>query len=647
MAEAARARPEEGRAALGAADAQLVAWALLGAVNAAVIAATSEAPSARTRALHHLFDAGHLLAGGLAASAMVGAWARAPAPLRRRGLAALAALSAALGWALLQDDVRPRAAKLAGGGASWPWALALALAISAGVPIAAAAGRALRRGALRIAAAGAGLVAAAANHFVLERDYPGVHLFVALAAAALLGSSLIGIELDHAPAPRPRLRLAAALLAAATVVIAPPGGVLVEMLRRSGSVLAPFLARARAAAPRLGAPTPGGGARGARPGAPPTAPRLLPADGVVVLLTVDCLRADLLDGPGASRLPSLSRLAAEAARFTGARTPAPATMVALSSLFTGRYYSQLRWSAYRGDWEVFPHDDPSPRFPELLARAGVPTVAIQGMDWMDPGAGVLRGFTEVIPVRPTAGRVFATSAEAGEALRARLARHGAGPLFAYAHFLDAHAPYDLAGAEGSDLERYLGELALVDAEIGRITDAIDAAGLRERTALIVSADHGEAFGEHGARFHGVTLYEELVRVPLLVRAPGVAPRRVDAPVSLVDLGPTILDLAGLPAPGSFMGATLAPLLRGGAARPRRPVAMDSGRRMQARVFEDGFKVIRDLRRGTAELYDLAADPGESRNLYDDGGLARPHLEELDRFFAENALPGYEPPFRPP
>src|SRR5262249_20606833 len=143
-----------------------------------------------------------------------------------------------------------------------------------------------------------------------------------------------------------------------------------------------------------------------------------------------------------------------------------------------------------------------------------------------------------------------------------LEKHGEGPLFLFLHFMDAHYPYDAAGAEGAPFEAYLREVALCDAAIGRLIDALKTEHMWSRTALIVASDHGEAFGQHDTPYHGLTLYEELVRVPIVVRVPGDTRRTVDAPVSLIDVGPTILDLFRQRTPGAFMGQSLVPFLRG-------------------------------------------------------------------------------------
>jgi arylsulfatase A-like enzyme len=231
----------------------------------------------------------------------------------------------------------------------------------------------------------------------------------------------------------------------------------------------------------------------------------------------------------------------------------------------------------------------------------------------------------------------------------RLDQKPQGPLFWWIHFLDTHAPYTAGGRKGSPFNRYLGEVAYTTEQIGLVLDAIDRNELGSRAVCILTGDHGEAFGEHNTQYHATTLYEELLHVPLLIRGPGIARRRIKVPVSVTDLGPTILDLMGQPTPASFLGQSLVPLLAGKKLEFERPIVAESGRGMRAMVFPDQYKLILDERNGTIELYDLANDAGELRNLYDLPEARGPErLAALEAYFEahEYRSPGYEKPFRP-
>src|SRR5262249_38164924 len=155
------------------------------------------------------------------------------------------------------------------------------------------------------------------------------------------------------------------------------------------------------------------------------------------------------------------------------------------------------------------------RFPELLARAGVPTVTFASARWLVGEFGVVKGFTEETVLAPEHVRTTPPAArEIADHVIARLEAHRSGPLFLFVDFMDAHAPYDRGGTDCAPFTCYVREVALIDREIGRIDQAVERLGLAGRTTLIVSSDHGDAFGEHGTTDHGVTLYDELLRVPL-------------------------------------------------------------------------------------------------------------------------------------
>jgi arylsulfatase A-like enzyme len=220
---------------------------------------------------------------------------------------------------------------------------------------------------------------------------------------------------------------------------------------------------------------------------------------------------------------------------------------------------------------------------------------------------------------------------------------GSGKRFAmFIHLFEPHSTYmEHQGWPITErgipslVQKYDYEIAYVDGFVGRILDALEGNRLKDKTMVVLLSDHGEAFGSHRFAgqtmfFHGQTLYDELLRVPLLVRLPGIAPAVVDAPVSLVDVAPTILDALGIdPAPlapeledAPFMGRSLLPAMQGKPLAPRPQWAEllpERGWNHSARalVAADGSKkIIYVLDDKRFEVYDLAADPGEKKNLVD-------------------------------
>jgi arylsulfatase A-like enzyme len=194
--------------------------------------------------------------------------------------------------------------------------------------------------------------------------------------------------------------------------------------------------------------------------------------------------------------------------------------------------------------------------------------------------------------------------------------------------------------------RYVANLATIDKQLGQIFAAVERLGLEDRTYFIVSSDHGEAFGEHDTFKHNTTLYEELVRVPLMIRGPKIKARAIETPVSVIDLGPTILDLFAQPIPGHMMGESLIGFLRGKNPELTRPIGAE-GRLKKSLLFPDGFKAIVDDREGTAEVFDLRADPDELINLLDVDAKAARRIEVVRKFFSVHRIQreGYTPPYR--
>jgi arylsulfatase A-like enzyme len=275
----------------------------------------------------------------------------------------------------------------------------------------------------------------------------------------------------------------------------------------------------------------------------------------------------------------------------------------------------------------------------------VATVSVCSINFLAGGYGVTRGFREELMI--ARGRQHAPAREVMDPLIRRLGRAGPEPLLVYAHLTEPHSPYDRGDRRGTAWERYLSEIRVADTQIQRLVQLIDRR-FADRAYLIITSDHGEAFGEHGTREHSKTLYEELLRVPLIVRGPGVAARRIEQRVGLIDLGPTILDLFGAETPPASMGQSLVPLLAGGDAPLDRPLLAEG--RLRRALYWGDLKVIDDPRRKVVEVFDLAADPGEAHNLFDVGresAFAAPSDVGRESAFAAPSDVGRESAFAAP
>jgi tetratricopeptide (TPR) repeat protein len=258
-----------------------------------------------------------------------------------------------------------------------------------------------------------------------------------------------------------------------------------------------------------------------------------------------------------------------------------------------------------------------PLLTEVFARSGFATGAFVGAFPLDRRFGLARGFQIYGDRMPrTAGKVANERpgrVVVDEAL-GWLRGAGTGRFFLWVHLFEPHAPYGVPGDTRPVEERYDDEIAETDRQVGRLLEALGDAA--RDAVIMVAADHGEAFGEHGEIAHSIFVYDTTLRVPLVVAGPGISPRVVETPVSLVDVAPTLAHLAGL---GAFDadGVDLSPALRGGTVAERRLYAesfaplLDFGWSPLRSVRQDGWKIIDAPR---PELYQVSVDPGEQRDL---------------------------------
>lgn len=640
---------------------------MLALINAAFIVAWSpERPLARTL-LHHFYDAGQLLALGSIGAAVLVLVGRVRRSTRGKKLnslqralaiASTIALALALGHVFLADDLAGFTNRRAQQGSSLPWhwigVSCMGVALASVVAVAVSLHR--RRLVLLAIAAGVGL--GVGNQLVLQQNYPGIHLYAALASATLLGAGVGGLRRPSGLPTLPRWSLPVALVTSSlgslyTLLWLPDARTWRDVFVLPGAVVAPFVARLHTSSdeirPSRRLSSPWYRSRQAAPSVSPSARGRLPPSPIVLFITADAVRGDLVDGDRyRTELPVLHALRDQSAYFTLARSPSPSTASTFAAIYMGKYYSGTLWSgrdesSLKRGQSIWPRSDHTPRVADLLTRAGVDTVNVRMLNAFSNATGISRGFSEHIKVGH-----YALAADGRRKLVQRLRKQGNRPLFMAMHWIDPHAPYTRGGAKGtrgSDFDRYLLEVAYVDSELGKLLKELDKAPFKDRTILIFASDHGEAFGEHGSRHHAGTMYEELLRVPLLVHGPGIEARRIDEPVSLIDLGPTLLDLFGEPTPGWFMGQSLVPFLLGEERDLTRPIAGEASRRMQSLVFPDEYKAIVDLRRNTEEVYDLRQDPHELNNLAETSERADEALNDLRLFFSAHQLENYTPPWR--
>ena len=358
----------------------------------------------------------------------------------------------------------------------------------------------------------------------------------------------------------------------------------------------------------------------------------------VILITLDTTRADRMGFLGSDRglTPNLDALSKQAAVFTRAYSHVPLTTASHATLFTGTYpqYNHVN------DFGL-PLVASLPYLPDILHRQGYRTAAFVGSIVLDPTGGLAPGFERGFDVydagfhtkQPRENRYQSIERRAGDVvaraqvwLRKRPSK--AGPFFLWVHVYDAHDPYDAPEPYQSKFsDPYDAEIAYTDAMLGQLFAALQTARLYDGSLIAVMADHGEAFGEHGERSHGILLYDETIHVPLVIKLPGTggpalkAAPRIDARVGLVDVAPTVLQVAGFSVPKQMQGQSLMPLIRPARDSPTaRDRAIYSETDYPYHCF--GWSALRALRTGKylyveapkRELYDLSSDPKAEKNV---------------------------------
>jgi arylsulfatase A-like enzyme len=376
----------------------------------------------------------------------------------------------------------------------------------------------------------------------------------------------------------------------------------------------------------------------------------------LLLISIDTLRPDHLASYGYERdtSPAIGRLARQGVLWEHAYAPSPATVASHASLFSGRHPYQHRTLNYAS-----PLPDAERTLAEILGESGYRTFAVATSIRFHDGSGFAQGFEhyESLHEQPKNARGALATDRVLELVRSDDSR----PFFGFVHYFGPHTPYwppaewrarwhkgaepELPGGPGPYVHsrrepgqevpletlRYLealydAEISYLDSDLARLLDGLAAAGLADDTLVVLVSDHGEEFKEHGGLAHARTLFEEALRVPLLMRFPAELPGglRVARPAQLVDVAPTVLELLGLPVPVDLPGRSLvedvAPLV-GDVASPgvRDGADVVLGQRgvrqwsISASLPEGRFKALFE-QGAQPQLFQLDVDPGERRNL---------------------------------
>jgi arylsulfatase A-like enzyme len=361
----------------------------------------------------------------------------------------------------------------------------------------------------------------------------------------------------------------------------------------------------------------------------------------LLLIAVDTLRADHLGAYGYERptSPRIDRFFGGAIVFDDAHATSSWTLPSFASLMTSTH------SATHKCWQFESQLDPSfTTLAEVLRDAGYHTAAMTSHIFFRTSYGLGQGFDDydeslnlgfhqshrAISSPPVTERALAFLDRQANMEERRT-------WFLWVHYFDPHIGYNehpgVTEEFGREtVDRYDGEIAFTDAHIGRLLDRLSDTALIDDTVVVILADHGEEFGEHGGKYHGLTLFREVERVPLAIRVPGLLPRRVTDTVSLVDFMPTVLDLLQIEAPETPMaGRSLLGLMRGvtmassGAVLESR-LYLRKGANLQAYVTSRWKLIVEMPKRATrmphgesppgtkVMLFDRVQDPGETRDV---------------------------------
>lgn len=370
----------------------------------------------------------------------------------------------------------------------------------------------------------------------------------------------------------------------------------------------------------------------------------------ILFLTIDALRWDhtTLAGYERDTTPALARFAKSAAVFSSAHSPASSTRQTFRSLFSGLFPSQVRPSKGPTWWGLtFPSDQRT--LASYLKDAGYLTVAgsDRGEGFDPKQGGALIGFERSANKRTTketqVGRAKRPKQQIADLIEEFKAPHDK-PLFAWAHITTAHQPYtvDKPSKFGNkEVDRYDWAVRFVDAQVGRLLEALSEQRAFANTYVVISADHGQAFGEHGNRLHGRTVYQEETHVPLLVWGPDVVAGIRKAPVAVIDVFPTLLELAGLGTAEAVCGTSFANWLRDPRAVPERDIYIeqtaDAHPEFAIAFIHKGHKLIVTPRTCTMEVFDVIKDPRDRHDLGDDLELTDRLVDALKSFMHAHAL----------
>jgi len=345
----------------------------------------------------------------------------------------------------------------------------------------------------------------------------------------------------------------------------------------------------------------------------------------VLFLTIDSLRADMpWAGYPREIAPNLTKLSKEAVVYENHRSVSSYTAQTVAAWLSGRYASTL----YRTGYFFTGYSEANDFFTETLQKQGAATLAVHGHMYFARGKGLEQGFDIFDVVKGITFDAQTDNHVTSDKITGRLIellgdkQYTQRQFFVWAHYMDPHDQYQ-KHAESPDFgnknrDRYDSEVWFTDFWIGKLLEFAKTQPWWGRTAVVLTSDHGEAFGEHSMYKHAFEIWENLVRVPLLVLAPGAEPRRIQKPRTHIDIAPTVMDLMGKEPLPSFLGKSLVPEIYGAEPEDREPLALelaeDSHNPHRRAIIQGDYKFMVFDTGWRKSLFNLKQDPGEENDL---------------------------------
>ena len=379
-------------------------------------------------------------------------------------------------------------------------------------------------------------------------------------------------------------------------------------------------------------------------------PASVPTNLNVLLITIDTVRSDHFGAYGYSRdtTPRLDELAAQGSVFHNAWAHAPSTRYSIPAILTGRYPLHVAYDFSIRGWPGLSARNTT--IAEIFQRSHYRTGAIlnywyfhrqrrldQGFDFYDNSNHRLH---RSVPGKgPSHSQGSSSVQQTDKAIRF-IRQQTDKPFFLWVHYYDPHFQYEthpgIPNFGDNQIDRYDNEIRFTDQQIGRVLAHLKNQGLYDNTAILVTGDHGEGFGEHGVYLHGYHLYAAQTRVPLILRIPGIPPKPITTPVAHIDILPTLANLIGAPATPAMMGRSLLGLLDGSHPQEDRYVfqqlSYEGNHEIRAAASKQCHIIFNVSPQTSWELYRTDTDPDETTDIIDNPGPCKNAKATLEKWY---------------